>query len=169
MINTNKIANTIGQERNKLWRELAHTLSGFDSLLIAYVQGLGLIDSELLEFETKRSSMKNTPNDNLRWITLSQLWIFGVYEIIRTIAQHLGDFTYLTKEDQLEVIALKKEFAKIRIPLAKFEKQGASKKESAMIRPYTDEGFGWKVEDELIIRKSLSDKFLLFLHRISKK
>ncbi len=83
---------------------------------------------------------------------LSRLWVLSGYEIVRILKA--------TNPDKYQkVYSL---FRKVRIPLAKYEKPGKSKKFSiARIGYREDKAIGWSVsETEFITRDELADILL---------
>src|SRR5438046_496580 len=56
------------------------------------------------------------------FLTLSKLWVFGAYEFLRSLDEHLGkNCTPIRKTVPSAVNEAKKRFARIRVPLAKFQ------------------------------------------------
>lgn len=114
------------------------------------------------------SSMVEIDPDNLEsHIALSQLWIFGAYELIRTFRDKIGK-DHVNYE---EIKNLLNSFEEVRVPLAKFEVQrkrgGKNKMEEnyAIARPGFKDGrdIGWFIgEETFITRMELSEKMRVF-------
>jgi hypothetical protein len=96
---------------------------------------------------------------------LSGLWILGMYEIIRTLSQKLSNDSKLGKAHAAtdDVNLLKRKFARVRIPLAKFEAASKFPTDHNYLshiigRP---NGWGWVVADKTVInRNELADDVL---------
>ena len=95
--------------------------------------------------------------------TLSYLWVLGAYELIRTLAQCFSNNGNNMSDNSFELLReLKNDFAKLRVPLAKYELKG--RKEIKCI-PYPavkiGAGASWQIGiDDIISRRELSDKML---------
>lgn len=106
-------------------------------------------------------------------ITLSQLWVLGAYEVTRTLDERFRNRPkVLTKRLGQQILTTKKAFARVRIPLAKFEPAGAHRStDFAVAFPamHRDLGISWKVANRLFVpRRQLSDKLLCLLSAIQE-
>jgi hypothetical protein len=135
------------------------------------IQGLGHIDVSLVEgddlFLSDFENNRNSLNENLKLndrFTLSYLWVLGGYEVVRTICQRIKE-----KRDGVpdEVAAkfeeLKKEFNRLRVPLAKMEPASAHRNtDSHFAYPAINtKGIAWQVsQDVFITRRDLADRLL---------
>ena len=157
--------------RIERWVRASFATVRFEQVMCMTIQGLGRIDVSLIEddelfladFENNRNSLNENLKLNDRF-TLSYLWVLGGYEVVRTICQRIKE-----KRDDIpgEVTAnfeeLKKEFNRLRIPLAKMEAASAHKNtDSHFAYPAINtKGIAWQVsQDVFITRRDLSDRLL---------
>ena len=104
---------------------------------------------------------------------LSGLWVFGAYELLRTIDERFRkDPSLLDPQVGKSLGVAKRRFARVRIPLAKLEANSANRATDAN---YPGVGFNrhgeiaWRVsEKEFISRQELSDLMLGILEDISQ-
>ncbi len=97
-----------------------------DGRLPAIVRALGRLDSFLRSEDRKtiEDADNDIPNFNIieDYLALSQLWIFGAYELLRSLDQKLKKGIPKIPADACKnAHDLKLRFARIRMPLAKFE------------------------------------------------
>lgn len=160
------------EERFERWLKVSIGMARFDPFLVSLVQSLGQMDSNLCEKDVElveKYKVGGNANEDYEQIqghlTHSYLWILGAYEVIRTLAQNIKE---KKSDDPAEVLerfqATKNRFARLRIPLAKFEAARAHNKTDYQIAypgfDY-DIGIAWKVSAEIVIsRQELSDLFL---------
>lgn len=160
------------EERFERWLKVSIGLARFDPFLPSLVQSLGKMDATLCE--TDVSLVENyrqggNANEDYEMIqghlTHSYLWILGSYEVIRTLTQSIKENK---SDDPAEVLErfqnAKKRFARLRIPLAKFEAAKAHNKTDFKIAypgfAYQI-GIAWQVSNDVVIsRQELSDLFL---------
>lgn len=74
--------------KNEAWINSSLNLGWIDLLLIPIAQGLGILDVELTEefpLLNLKSNLQPDLSKKCRHIVLSQLWVYGVYELIRFI------------------------------------------------------------------------------------
>ena len=173
----------MAKNRISEWVEGSIGLRFIDMLLIGNTQGLGLLDSELIqEFPGIKEDLKSEEDrlKKLRHITLSELWVMGAYELIRTI----DEMASKRKEDLgVKIITKIKEtltkFTEIRVPLTKFQKSGQKELFSGLASKCEfDEkkGLGWKIifsykkkfETKVFYRKDLADELLELLNLITE-
>lgn len=152
------------------WNRASWSLAGIFPPILLVVQGLGahdvmlrLIDSSIEPFAKLQ---KDSPGLDLNaHLTQSYLWVLGVYEITRTIAQHgEEDVTLFSDTDLAKVRELKNAFARIRVPLAKLE-PARKHRDTDYSFPWPAFGPGrgteWAVSPTVIIfRSQLADAFL---------
>jgi len=96
----------------------------FDGVIFTRMQGLGIIDAELycININDVHTVLDNglTVFDHVN--IKSYLWILGVYELFRMMDQKIKEDSEIADEDATALINhAKKEFERIRVPLAKFE------------------------------------------------
>ena len=135
------------------------------------IQSLGRIDVSLIEgdelfladFENNRNSLNENLKLNDRF-TLSYLWVLGGYEVVRTICQRIKENRDgLPDEIAAKFESLKKEFNRLRVPLAKMEAASAHKNtDSHFAYPAINtKGIAWQVSQDIFItRRDLSDQLL---------
>ncbi|MBP2031211.1 hypothetical protein J2755_002174 [Methanohalophilus levihalophilus] len=169
-------------ERYKKWVDGGHALSEIEPFMVPVVHGIGQIDRKLIfndtmycELIAKTGSTGSTDEENMEYnehIMISYLWVLGAYEIVRSIDQRVdknrgGDPELLDEDLNARVKKVKKNFERIRIPLAKFEPARSHEDTDAPIAyPYThmDLGFAWRVsQDTFISRRELSNDLLELL------
>lgn len=164
------------EERNATWINRALCLHSLNKQFTVLVQGLGKIDIELLNNEDKYRdkdsySLMSDPKQFIEKklafehdVIISQLWVFGCYEILRTLTELFGNNGKQYRTVLKQTKAVKDVFERLRIPLAKFKPQRDNTN--------TDYGFGipvhsiqsgigWMINDqEVITRDYLVHLFL---------
>lgn len=160
------------EERFERWLKVSIGLARFDPFVMSLVQNLGQMDASLCETDVslvEKYKQGGNANEDYELIqghlTHSYLWILGSYEVIRTLTQSIKENK---SDDPVEVLErfqnAKKRFARLRIPLAKFEAAKAHINTDFKIAyPGFDYeiGIAWQVNDEVVIsRQELSDLFL---------
>lgn len=117
------------QLRHKLWIEASHKLALRDDPFICLeIQNLGMAERLLLAWEQRavteiaRQQRGGAPNDETLMVNdllaISRLWIFGLYETLRTYKQKVGGIN-APNFTRLQVLFRKLE--RLRMPLAKHE------------------------------------------------
>ncbi|EFV41826.2 hypothetical protein HMPREF0864_00155 [Enterobacteriaceae bacterium 9_2_54FAA] len=160
------------EERFERWMKVSIGLARFDPFVTSLVQSLGQMDANLCETDVnlvEKYKQGGNANEDYALIqghlTHLYLWIFGSDEVIRTLTQSIKENK---SDDPVEVLErfqdAKKRFARLRIPLAKFEAAKAYNKTDFKIA-YSgfayDIGIAWQVSDDVVIsRQELSDLFL---------
>ena len=96
---------------------------------------------------------------------LSGLWIMGMYEGLRTLSQKLRNDARLAKAHAAvdDVNLLKLKFARVRVPLAKFEAASKFPTDHDYLSQSVGgpAGWGWVVADRTVIyRNELADEVL---------
>ncbi|MEW6713519.1 MAG: hypothetical protein AB1306_00305 [Nitrospirota bacterium] len=97
---------------------------------------------------------------------LSNIWTMGMYEGLRILSQKLSKDSKLGKAHSAtdEVNLLKQKFARVRIPLAKFEAASQSPTDYDYLSQSIGDsikGWGWIVTDKTVIyRNELADDVL---------
>ncbi len=169
---------TLWNDRLPLWVAVSHKFgSMYDPFIALEIQQLGLAERLLLDLEQRAikifvqqqatNEVGTDPYALSELVAHSRLWIFGIYETLRTFRQKAG------KTDS-QVIALAEFFRRVelaRIPLAKHEPKGMKKNDSIMEFPNTifcrDQGWiGCNVRDPKsgeftpLFRTELANRFL---------
>lgn len=106
------------------------------------------------------------PKARTDYFTYSVLWVFGVYEVVRTLHQRLKnpklpDCNLCVRVDQLKL-----KLERVRVPLAKLERPRRSPGDTGLTLHGThfERGIGWEVAPNCFIsRRELSDDFLEIL------
>ncbi len=175
-----RTAPDVDQPRYARWVSVSHGVDALEPGLAIFIQGLGKIDAKLVHddaaFRTLPPEVRGTFEESLRLtdrFTLSQLWVLGAYEATRTIDQRVRDAPrILTKLLAQRILTMKKLFARVRVPLAKFEPAGAHRRtDFSVARPamHQELGISWKVAQRIFVsRRDLSDKLLALLGAIQR-
>jgi hypothetical protein len=165
-------------ERNKRWVTASLGLGCIETFMIPTVQGLGLLDCELIpkdaRFEQLSEEEQGTFEESVmlteRFI-LSSLWVMGAYELVRTLDErHWHDNIFAVGEVAECLKMLLRTMERLRVPLAKMEPARRHRGTDYPIpQQYIMPGYGvaWRVsEDKLISRRWLSDGLLELLKLI---
>lgn len=160
------------EERFEKWVMVSIGLARFEPYLVSLVQDMGQLDTSLCATDASLvrgdPEQQNTLHD-FDFIqshrTQSYLWVLGAYEILRTLAQRIREGQSDDPSEVAErVNSARDRFARVRVPLAKFEAAGRHKTtDNHVAYPGVDFKYGiaWEVnENEVISRQELSDVFL---------
>ena len=166
---------TIDQPRYAKWVEASNGLTKIAPGLPVFIQGLGKIDAQLAWEDAAflalpaqdRASLEESIKLTDR-ITLSRLWLLGAYEVIRTLSQRVkANPRALPKRLGERVHRVKREFARVRMPLAKLEPaKSHAKTDFADAVPAMNRqlGISWKVAKRVIVpRHKMSERLLKLL------
>lgn len=173
------------KDRLQQWIDNSQCVRFIEMTLIPDVQGLGRLDAELIkETERLKTKSKLQRRTRLKHLTLSKLWIFGAYELVRLINQITTERKDLISQaTKLEIQKVLEEFEKIRIPLTKLEVPRRQKpgKENRLWAQVPDSFIdssgevGWRVytiidrrPTETYYRRSFGDLLLKLFGSISK-
>ena len=124
---------------HKSWVNTSWSLAGIFPPIMLVVQQLGELDIQLRGIdkiiEHYAEKQQDPPGININsHLAQSYLWVLGTYEIARTVAQHSESNPILfSKSDKTKVVELKHHFARLRVPLAKFEPANKHKKNRLLI------------------------------------
>jgi hypothetical protein len=176
------------EDRFQYWCRNSEILRKIHPKLCIYSRGLAQIDKMLI-FEANEFSsrilcriQKNT-NDNPiddpikmgEHIILSEFWVFGAYEFLRTLDELCSKNPSLFTTAQNKVIKdLKHHFEHIRIPLAKLQPAARYNTDYSVVDAGfscngVSDGVSWKVSDEVTIsRCDLSDKIFNLLENLNE-
>jgi hypothetical protein len=162
-------------ERYKRWVDCSCVVGNFNDDVTIFIQGLGRIDSKLVQIDRKQvdSYVNQTGMNALASIIyndaifLSRLWVFGGYELVRTLSAKPHN-TLWSKDELANINRVKMIFSRIRMQLAKYEPQGKNHGKHhlgdydiAQSILDTKLGTAWKINDnEWITRRSLADELL---------
>ena len=170
--------NTERSRRDK-WRDISWQsfwLSNDLQELTWLIQMLGQDDTRLYEFDQMIN--RDYPNivdgkptsaiDDMlhEMIWKSYTWILAAYELIRTIDRKLKT-TDPTADIRLKSQRLKNDFARLRVPMAKFEPTGKHEKTDYKFPPgciQPGRGLCWAAAPDVVLsRTELSDALISFL------
>ena len=162
-------------ERAKLWERRALNLIRIDGQFPAIARALGRLDSFL------RSESVNAvdnfgdagiPNAYVieDYLALSQLWIFGAYEMLRSLDDRLrANPNLCSPQIRSKVNRLKWRLARIRIPLAKLEPHDRHKEDevprgACVISHARNKGWCWQLNAQTYVwRHDLGEELLSLL------
>ncbi|WP_461641109.1 hypothetical protein [Labilibaculum euxinus] len=161
-------------ERYSQWVESSMVWLKHDNegITMTRIQGLGIIDAELYSIN---KNLINSPlgNDLIVYDIVnikSYLWVLGVYEFFRMADQKIRENPEIANSNASEIINnVKKEFARIRVPLAKLEPAHKYKNVDYSVPRLgaSDEQLGWQINDnEIIYYRYLSDLALSALNQL---
>ncbi len=168
----------MNNNRLKRWVDSSHCLAKIEDFMVSTVQYLGRLDIKLTEDDKKFLSLslkeRGTIAESLKLterLTISYLWILGVYELIRTIAQRSNNTNLWNEALIQEIKEFKNDIARLRMPLAKMEPSEKHNTDYAIAYPYIHktDGISWRVsQDKYITRKEISENFLSLLEKIKE-
>lgn len=160
-------------ERNARWVDASLKFLNFDEFFVMTIQGLGKLDSKLVvedERITKHKQPSNPMGDVGDHLTLSYLWVLGAYEVIRSLCQRSQEDSTFFAKYRKDLLKLKVEFTRIRIPLAKFEPaKKFADTDSHVAYPgfHVVLGTSWQLSENVWInRRTLSDSMLTLFERM---
>ncbi|WP_159870820.1 MULTISPECIES: hypothetical protein [unclassified Raoultella] len=161
-------------ERHKRWIMASFGMMKFNQWAMITVQGLGALDARLIKDDegVVSTGHPNNPFQDLGdHIFISQLWVMGTYELIRTMSQDARKDASQLRPFLCEINTLKNKINRLRIPLAKMEASERNHNDSPIATPGYNikDGISWQLNyDFWITRKELSDETLTLLELISK-
>lgn len=156
------------------WLHASQAVRTVNPILVTVVRGLGLLDRDLIDkdeklFQDLIGKDKSQPSTELlSHYTLSFLWVFGAYELVRTVVEAIGrQKLKLPKGIPQRLTELRdKRLGRLRMPLAKVQASGQFQTDSA-IPPASlrkNKGTTWEVNSGVAIsRKEVSDELLSIL------
>jgi hypothetical protein len=163
-------------QRAREWENKSLNLIWIDGRLPAVVRALGRLDSFLRREDRKAvedSDCDDIPNFNLieDYLTLSQLWIFGAFELLRSLDQKLKTEIPNTSANACKrTHDLKLRFARIRMPLAKLEPASSVRhtdevpKGAGVLANAKEKGWFWQLNSTTYIwRRDLANELLSLL------
>jgi hypothetical protein len=170
-------ARCMHSQRYQRWLSASRALLFIEEALFFTVQALGRIDSQLYERDIRYRQIRvnNDGSDN-EWkeinesVALSYLWVLGAYEVIRTLDQRFREGGANSERQRALSTPVKRQFARVRIPLAKLEApkhQTSTGRSIAHPALTSTHGLGWVLAPgEEVARTELSDLFLSFLEQL---
>jgi hypothetical protein len=162
-------------KRLQRWVRGSIQLEPLEPLTMITLQGLGHLDLTLIARDQRLASLMEarpgirTQERLLQQITLSYLWVLGVYELVRTLHERSREDTNLLAQSirgRLE--EMKHALERLRIPLAKHQHARRYPADNPLAWPAfdPDRGVLWSVGQQSISRRELSDKLLDLLDGI---
>lgn len=170
----------IDQPRYARWVSVSHSVDALEPGLAVFIQGLGKIDAQLvfqdMSFKALPAEKRGTIQEATKLtdrLTMSQLWVLGAYEVVRTLSQRSKEKPKaITKKLASRILTAKKAFERLRIPLAKFEPANRYKKtDFSVARPalHKEQGISWRVAQKAFVpRRRLSDSLFTLLSAIQE-
>lgn len=163
--------------RYERWVRASHKAGAINVWMTPLVQGLGRLDIALSaddeQFlaltDSERSSIDESVSLTDRQ-TLSQLWVLGAYELVRSIDQGIRTRERLAHVPGEQIKELKRRISRLRVPLAKYEPASRHKStDIAFALPgFTDSGLSWQTATDLVVsRRELADALLQALESLS--
>lgn len=158
--------------RQLRWLIGAYKLAAHHGGFVYSISGLGRLDCALRSADGPLNSFVNggckvgEPADVINdYLCLSGLWTMGMYEALRTLNQKLTKEAELDKAHPatVDVNLLKKKFARVRMPLAKFESKKSIPTDYHYLSQFVNgtNGWGWVIADKTVIyRNDLADEVL---------
>ena len=162
----------IDQLRYAEWVGSAKGVRAIEPGLIPFIEGLGRIDARLRYkdarfFDRPKEKPLSAEEylDLIERITLSRLWVFGAYEVARTLSQRVRDTPSLANQRKRDRIQRTKQYLeRLRIPLAKLEpakRHAVTDFADAEVTFDRSGGVAWKVARRTILpRQRAADKLL---------
>ncbi len=162
------------------WIKNSYCIQYVEILLLGEFQALGELDvwliNELQKIKIKSRLKRHLPKKR-RYLLLSKLWVIGAYELIRVIKQITKNKDNIEKNMKEKINETLTLFNEIRVPIAKFEKQGNNRLYSGVADSFIDpvKGVGWKVYEyhqkelkkKIFYRRDLGDELLELLKSLS--
>lgn len=170
----------LGQSRYAKWVNASH---GLDHILLdaaTVIQGLGKLDAKLVRedevFRGLTVEARGSFEESLKLterFTLSYLWVLGTYEVVRAAWARVDkNSNLLPKSLAKRLTTAKREFARLRMPLAKFEAASSHRTDFPVGRPamHRELGISWRIASRTFIsRRKLSDRWLTLLEALEKR
>ena len=167
-------------DRFERWVKASHGIGRIEPFMVPVLRGLGRLDCQLMadgeRYRELTESEQSTVDESIvlsNRITLSYLWILGVYELIRSLDQRCKEKSEVFGEDLcVEIKDYKNEVERLRIPLAKFEPAKRHPTDSPIAYPVLDDASGdiaWGLQSEVFVsRTDFSQKLLLLVEEIQE-
>jgi len=154
-------------ETSKRWAEVGRIAGKTEPKLSQVLFGLGRQDVKIRAEEQMIQSelLDGLPSQHLALqiidhATVSYMWVMALYEVVRTLHQRLRA---VSPDTAAKVAVAKREFERIRIPMAKLEAASRFPEDSPFAWPSMDrlKGMSWYLSGELMIsRAELAELFL---------
>ncbi|WP_285404890.1 hypothetical protein [Luteibacter sp. ME-Dv--P-043b] len=134
-----------------------------------HLQLLGIVDAELRGIRREHLlGQDGRPLEDAfgilmheRIIIQAHLWVLGVYEFIRMLDERLRDNPALATDASIAMItATKRQFSRLRVPLAKLEPESRHAKEDLVVPlpGMGPAGIAWQLNPDLMVyQEDLSD------------
>lgn len=162
-----------GSARDLRWRKAALNLSRIDGAFLQATIGIGRLDCALRLSDGKVFGFTNTattgtPAEVLSdYFCLANLWVFGAYEIVRTLNQRVNHVEAVSNDIREVVRRLRDNLSRVRVPIAKFEvprQHPTDRCDPRRMLGNPSKGWGWVVgEGQWVYRNDLADEMLTVL------
>ena len=178
LFNNYKRAAFLEMARFDRWVKASHSIGKIEPFMVPILQGLGRLDCQLMAdgewYRQLASPEQNTIDESVLLsdrITLSYLWILGVYELIRSLDQRCKAKPGILGQDLSGKIKnFRNEIERLRIPLAKFESARKHPADSHIAYPVIDVASGdiaWKLQSNVFVsRTDFSQRLLVLMEEI---
>jgi hypothetical protein len=158
-------------ERLTRWITASLVLEPIEQMMMIPAQDLGRLDVQLIAMDAATHADPSKEVYYNERFGLSRFWVLGAYELVRTLDQRFRfseDANASVNRDRS--LALKREFERLRMPLAKFEPADKFPDDSPIAYPAINSQTGamaWQVAAGVFIeRRVLADRLLDFLEGI---
>jgi len=164
----------IGANRLHRWLSAGEILFSLEPWLGFVTSSLGRLDCTIIArdnrvgIQRRRLAGGGHVYDTSESLSLSYFWVLGAYELVRVIDQRVREKDQFCVANYSGIKTLKRQFERIRIPLAKLE--ASKKNESTDFRtaiPIFDSKLNstaWVVAPKVVVRRrELADNLLDFL------
>jgi hypothetical protein len=156
----------------------------FGGYIAFEIQSLGRLDVRLRDQDPRIASLVEDPPSEVTfelndYLDLSRLWVLSSYELVRTLSACIPAGLWTPdREIGALLTAIKQDFTRLRIPLAKFEpafEQGKARPGDLIARAVflPGQGAGWTIEQTqsppAIARSQLANQLLEFLEDVRAK
>lgn len=170
----------LDQPRYAKWVNVSHGLDHILPDAATVIQGLGKLDAKLVHedevFRGLTAEVRGSFEESLKLterFTLSYLWVLGTYEVVRAACARVDkNLNMLPKSLAKRLKTAKLEFARLRMPLAKFEAASSHRTDFPVGRPamHRELGISWRIASRTFIsRRKLSDRWLTLLEALEKR
>ena len=169
----------MSNDRFERWVNASHGLGQMEPfIMVPILQGLGRLDCQLMaegeRYRELSETEQNAADESVLLssrITLSYLWILGVYELIRALDKRSSEKSEIFGEDlAIEIKNYKKEIERLRMPLAKFEPAKKHPADGPIAYPGLDVASGdiaWRFQSGVFVsRTDFSQKFLILMEEL---
>lgn len=165
-------------DRLERWKVGGKNLGQVDTWLAFITQHLGQLDCQLINLDNNVNSGRwqleegGSSYDMSATLGLSYFWVLGAYELVRVIDERARNRDPFCSTNFPNINTLKKEFTRLRIPLAKLKPASKYETDFGFAVPRFDtvaKSVAWMVADNVVLtRRTLADKLLDLLSPAAK-